>query len=325
MMDRRRFLLTSLAGVVAAPLAAEGQFAASARIGLLNNSSASDGRALVDAFRQGMAELGWVDGRNLTIDIRWAESDLSRQPRLVGELIAARSDVIVVAGTSASRAALQATRIVPIVVAAVGDPDTQGLVATLARPGGNITGLAWQASDLVTKQIQILQEAIPGPDRLAALWHPASVPVRPAAEAAARTLGIKLNVLEIRGPADIPGAFAAAQRGRAEALIVLPSPMFYGQRRRLAELAGHHRLPAVYEVKAYVDDGGFMSYGPSFPEMYRRAASYVDRILKGARPGDLPMEQPTKFELVINLKTAKALGLTIPPSLLARADQVVDQ
>jgi putative tryptophan/tyrosine transport system substrate-binding protein len=324
-MHRRAFIAAiGLVGLVA-PRPVRGQRAsAGARVGFLNNSNPTDGGALVDAFRQGMAELGWVEGRNLVIDIRWAESDLSRHPRLVGDLIASRADVIVVAGSSASRAAVQATRTVPIVAAVLGDPDTQGIVTSLARPGGNITGLAWQSSDLVTKQIQILQDAIPRLVRLVALWHTANVSVRRAAETAARALGLQLIVVEVRGPGDIGPAFASAQRERAEAVIVLPSPMFYGERRRLADLAGRHRLPAVYEVKAYVDDGGLVSYGPSFPEMYRRAASHVDRILKGARPGDLPMEQPTKFELAINVKAARALGLSLPPALLLRADHTIE-
>jgi len=307
-----------------APLGARAQEKATARVGFISNSNPADGRALVDAFLGGLAELGWVEGRNLAVEYRWAESDLSRHPRLVAELISAKIDVLVVAGTSATRAAQQASRTLPIVATVIGDPDTGGVVTSLARPGGNVTGLAWQAIDLVTKQIQLLREAIPRLSRWVAMSHTATPAVRPAAEGAARALGLKLRVLEIQGPADIPGAFAAAQREKAEALIVLPSPMFYGQRRQLAELAARYRLPAMYEVKAYVDDGGLMSYGPSFRDMYRRAASYVDRILKGARPGDLPMELPTKFELAINLKAGKALGLVIPPALMLRADHTIE-
>ena len=323
-MHRRVFLSALGLGGLVAPRGAIAQQPATARIGLLSNSNPADGGALVAAFRQGLAGLGWVEGRNLTIELRWAESDLSRHPRLVAELLASKVDAIVVAGTSAARAAQQATSTLPIVAAVLGDPDVAGLVASLSRPGANMTGLAWQSGDLVTKQIQLLQDAIPRLSRIAALWHTATPNFRLAAEAAARTLGLKLQAFEVRGPADIPGAFAAAQRGRAEALIVLPSPMFYGERRRLAELAARHKVPAAYEVKAYVDAGGLLSYGPSFPEMYRRSASYVDRILKGARPGDLPMEQPTKFELAINRGAAKALALTLPPALLLRADHTLD-
>jgi len=296
----------------------------SARVGLINNATPRDGAALVDAFRQGMSDAGWVEGRNLAIEYRWAESDLSRHPRLVGELLGARVDVIVLAGTAAARAARQATSTVPIVVTAVGDPVELGLVASLARPGANLTGLAWQSSDLATKQIQILHETVPRLSRLAAMWHSANPAIRETAQSAARALDLKLQAIEVPSPGSIPGAFDAARRGRAEALIVLPSPMFYAQRKQLAELAARHRLPATYEVKAYVDDGGLLSYGPSFPEMYRRAASYVDRILKGATPGDLPMEQPSKFELALNLKTARALKLTIPPTLHLRADHLVE-
>jgi putative tryptophan/tyrosine transport system substrate-binding protein len=195
---------------------------------------------------------------------------------------------------------------------------------SLARPGGNLTGLAWQSGELVTKQLQLLREALPRVTRMVALRHAVSTPSRAVLQGAAQSLGVKLDVIDVGVPADIPGAFGAARRARAEALIVVPSPLFYSERRRLTELAALHRLPAIYEVKAFVDEGGLASYGPSFPEMFRRAATYVDKILKGANPGDLPIEQPTMFELVINLKTAKSLGLTIPPSLLARADHVIE-
>jgi len=312
-------------GLLAAPLAVEAQPVRKVpRIGFLGNARPAEGRTLVDAFREGLGELGWTEGRNVSIEYRWTEGDLGRSPQLVAELVALRVDVIVLAGTVAARAALQATRTIPIVTSIVGDPVASGLVTSLAKPGRNLTGLAWQASDLVTKQLQLLLEAVPQTTRVAAIGHSSSPTARPAAEAAARSLGVKLDVIEVGLPADIPGAFEAAKRGRPGALIVLPSPMFYGERRRLAELAARHRLPAIYEVKAYVEAGGLASYGPSFPDMYRRAATYVDKILKGAEPGNLPMEQPTKFELVINLKTAKALGLTISPALLARADQVIE-
>jgi putative tryptophan/tyrosine transport system substrate-binding protein len=323
-IDRRTFLAGTGVVLLAAPLGVEAQPVRKVqRIGFIGNAKPTEGTTLVDAFRQGLKELGWVEGRNISIEYRWAEGDLERSPRLVAELVALKVDVIVLAGTVAARAALQATRTIPIVVTIVGDPVVSGLVTSLAKPGGNLTGLAWQANDLVTKQLQLLLEAVPQTTRVAALGHSANPTARTAAEAAARSLGVKLDVIEIGLPADIPGAFEAAKRGRATALIVLPSPMFYGERRRLAELAARHRLPAIYEVKAYVDAGGLASYGPSFSDMYRRAATYVDKILKGAEPGDLPMEQPTKFELVINLKTAKALGLTIPPSLLGRADEAI--
>jgi putative ABC transport system substrate-binding protein len=324
MMERRAFLAGTSAVLLAAPLAAEAQQVRKVhRIGFIGNANPTEGRIPVDALRQGLRELGWVEGQNISIVYRWAEGDLGRSPQLVAELVALKVDMIVLAGTVAARAALQATRTIPIVITIVGDPVAGGLVTSLAKPGGNLTGLAWEANDLATKQLQLLLEAVPQTTRVAALGHSANPAGRTAAEAAARSLGVKLDVINIGLPADIPAAFEAAKRGRPGALIVLPSPMFYGERRRLAELAVRHRLPAIYEGKAYVEAGGLASYGPSFPDMYRRAATYVDKILKGAEPGDLPMEQPTKFELVINLKTAKALGLTIPPSLLGRADEVI--
>jgi putative ABC transport system substrate-binding protein len=324
-MDRRRFLLTGLAGAVVAPLGAGAQQAGKVwRIGFVSNSSPVSGEALAGAFRQGLTDLGWVDGQNVAIEYRWAEGDLGRHSRLTAELVAQKVDVLVLAGTVAARAALQATRTIPIVEAAVGDPVESGLAVSLARPGGNLTGLAWQSGELVTKQLQLLREALPRATRMVALRHAVSTPSRTVLQGAAQSLGVKLDVIDVGVPADLPRAFGSARRARAEALIVVPSPLFYSERRRLTELATLHRLPAIYEVKAFVDEGGLASYGPSFPEMFRRAATYVDKILKGANPGGLPMEQPTKFELVINLKTAKALGLTIPPSLLARADQVIE-
>ena len=324
-MPRRAFMAVIAGSLLAAPLAAEAQPAGKVyRIGFMSNSTRPAGTGLVDAFRRGLADLGWVEGKSISIEYRWAEGDMGRHPRLVAELVASKAEVIVLAGTAAARAALQATRTIPIVAAIVGDPVASGLVRSLARPGGNLTGIAWQAGDLVTKQLQLLQEMAPTVTRFAALGHSAVPTARTSVATAARLLGLKLEVFEIGVPADVPTAFKAMERGRAEALIVLPSPMFYSERRRLAQLAARHRLPAIYEVKAYVDEGGLASYGPSFPEMYRRAATYVDRILKGEMPGELPMEQPTKFDFVINLKTAKALGLAIPPSLLQRADQVIE-
>jgi putative ABC transport system substrate-binding protein len=324
-MNRRRFVLTSLAGVLPAPPVAEPQQAGKVyRIGFLSNSSSASGEALASAFRQGLSDLGWVDRQNVSIEYRWADGDLGRHPRLTAELVARKVDVLVLSGVVAARAALQATRTIPIVEAAVGDPVERGLALSLAKPGRNLTGLAWQSGDLVTKQLQLLREALPRATRMVALRHAVGTPSRMVLQGAARSLGVNLDVIDVGVPADIPGAFGSARRARAEALVVVPSPLFYSERRRLTELATLHRLPAIYEVKAFVDEGGLASYGPSFPEMFRRAATYVDKLLRGANPADLPMEQPTTFELVINLKTAKALGLTMPPSLLARADQVLE-
>jgi len=307
------------------PLAAAAQPAEKMyRIGVISNAGPATVAPLVGAFRRGLADLGWLEGKNIHIEYRWAEGDLGRHPRLAADLVALKVDVIVLAGTSAARAAVHATRTIPIVASVLGDPVAAGLVRSLAKPGGNLTGLAWQAGDLVTKQLQLLQETVPRATRVAALGHAATNSVvRKATEAAARSLGVQVDMIDIDVPGDIPGVFEAMRRRGAEALIVLPSPMFYAERRRLAALAARDRLPAIYEVKEYADEGGLMSYGPSFPEMYRRAATYVDKILKGAKPGDLPMEQPTKFDFVINLKAAKAIGLTIPPPVLARADELI--
>jgi putative ABC transport system substrate-binding protein len=322
-VDRRAFIAGTVT-LVAAPFAVEAQPVGRVyRIGFISNSNPTAGTTFVDSFRRGLADLGWAERQNIHIEYRWAEGDLGRHPRLAAELVALKVDVIVLAGTAAARAAVQATRTIPVVAAVIGDPVPSGLVRSLSKPGGNLTGLAWQASDLVTKQLQLLQETVPRATRVGALGHAAIPGVRRAAEGAARSLGVQVHIIDIEAPAEIPGVFEAMQRRGAEALIVLPSPMFYAERRRLAALAARDRLPAIYEVKEYVDEGGLMSYGPSFPDMYRRAATYVDKILKGATPGDLPMEQPTRFELVINLKTAKTLGLTIPPAVLARADEVI--
>ena len=227
-------------------------------------------------------------------------------------------------------AAKQATRTIPIVFTAAGDPVASGLVTSLARPGGNVTGLSSLAPELVGKRLELLKQAVPGVSRVAVLWQPGALGERTdkdmlkGAEVAARALGVRLQFVEARGPADFDRAFSDMTRARAGALTVLPSTMFLSERRRLVDLAAKNRLPAVYPSREFVDAGGLMSYGPNLADLFRRAATYVDKILKGAKPGDLPVEQPTKFELVINLKTAKALGLTIPPSLLARADQVIE-
>ena len=234
------------------------------------------------------------------------------------------------AGTPAALAAKQATRTLPIVFAAAADPVGSGLVTSLARPGGNVTGLSILAPELVGKCLELLKQAVPGVSRVAVLWQPGALGERTdkdmlkGAEVAARALGVRLQFVEARGPADFDRAFSDMTRARAGALTVLASTMFVNERRRLVDLAAKNRLPAVYPWREFVDAGGLMSYGPNLADLFRRAATYVDKILKGAKPGDLPVEQPTKFELVINLKTAKALGLTIPPSLLQRADQVIE-
>jgi putative ABC transport system substrate-binding protein len=328
-MDRRDTVLALLA-LGAAPLAAEAQQAAKvARIGYLSSNLAASPH-LHDAFRQGLRDLGYVEGRNLVIEYRDAEGKNERLPALAAELVALKVDVIVTAGTLQTMAAQQATKTIPIVFAQAVDPVTSGLVGSLARPGGNLTGLSNLTPERVGKCLELLTQAVPGVSRVAVLWQPGAVGERTAkdtltgAEVAARALGVRLQFVEARGPADIDKAFSDMTRARAGALAVWTTAMFVAERTRLVALAAKNRLPGVYTLREFVDAGGLMSYGHSQADLNRRAATYVDKILKGAKPGDLPVEQPTKFELVINLTTARALGLTIPPSLLARADQVIE-
>jgi putative ABC transport system substrate-binding protein len=329
-IDRRRFLLTSLAGAVAAPPASEAQEPAKVgRIGWLAVHLAPN-RHLSEAFSQGLRDLGYVEGRNVVIEYRDAEGKFERFPALAAELVALKVDVIVAPTTPAALAAKQVTRTIPVVFAYVADPVASGLVTSLARPGGNVTGLSALFPELVGKSLEQLTQAVPGVSRVAVLWQPGGQSERTdkdmlkGATGAARALGVRLQVVEARGPVDFDRAFSDITRARAGALAVLTSPMFVTERRRLVDLAARNRLPAVYGLREFVDAGGLMSYGSNTADVYRRAATYVDKILKGAKPADMPVEQPTKFDLVINLKTAKALGLTIPPSLLARADQVIE-
>jgi putative ABC transport system substrate-binding protein len=283
-----------------------------------------------EAFRQGLRDLGYVDGRSVAIEYRDAEGKYDRLPSLAAELAALKVDVIVAADTPAALAAKQATRTLPIVFIGAGDPVTIGLVTSLARPDGNVTGLSLLAPELVGKRLELLKQAVPGVSRVAALWQPGFVGERTEkdmlkeVEVAARALGVRLQFVEARGPADFDRAFSDMTRARAGALTLLGSAMFANERRRLVDLAAKNRLPGVYGFREYVDAGGLMAYGPNVADLFQRAATYADKILKGAKPADLPVEQPTKFELVINMKTAKALGLTIPQSLLLRADQIIE-
>ena len=329
MIVRRAFVSTIVLGVVVPLFAAEAQQAAKiARIGYLATNLAGNPR-LHEAVRQGLRDLGYVEGRNVVIEYRDAEGKFERLPALAAELVALKVDVILAPSTLAALAAKQATRTLPIVFAAAADPVASGLVTSLARPGGNVTGSSFLAPELVGKCLELLTQAVPGVSRVAVLWEPGAFGGRTekdmlkGADVAARALGVRLQVVEARGPADIDRAFSDMTRARAGALTVLPSSMFISERRRLVDLVAKNRLPAVYGVREFVDVGGLMSYGANVADLFRRAATYVDKILKGAKPGDLPIEQPTKFELVINLKTAKALGLTIPQSLLLRADEVI--
>jgi putative ABC transport system substrate-binding protein len=319
--------------LLAAPLAAEAQQAAKvARIGYLSPNLVTTPH-LREAFRQGLRDLGYVEGRNLLIEYRDAEGKGERLPALAAELVALKVDVIVTEGgtTVVPLAARQATSTLPIVFAATADPVATGLVTSLARPGGNVTGLSSLTTDLVGKRLELLTQAVPGVRQVAVLWLPGVYGERTEkemlteAEVAARGLGVRLQFVEAtRDPADLDRAFSDVTRARAGALTVLPSNLFQREHRRLVDLAARHRLPAVYPWRELVAAGGLMSYGASLTDSSRRAATYVDKILKGAKPGDLPVEQPTKFELVINLKTAKTLGLTLPPSVLARADQIIE-
>ena len=328
-MNRRTFLAGTGALLLAAPLGAEAQQAAKVpRIGWLVANLAGKSH-MTEAFLQGLRDLGYVAGRNVVIETRDAEGKLERLPALAAELVALKVDVIFAGGTAQALAAKEATTTIPIVFTAVIDAVADGLVTSLARPGGNVTGLSGLASELVGKWLELLKQAVPRISRVALLWHPGTLGERTekdmlkGAEVAARTLGARLQSVEARGPDDFDTAFSDMKRARAGALTVWPSPMFNSQRQRLVDLAAKHRLPAVYPWREAADAGGLMAYGVDPADVFRRAATYVDKILKGAKPGDLPVEQPTKFELVINLKTAKALGLTIPPSLLGRADEVI--
>ncbi len=322
-------VVTLALGILLAPLAAEAQQPMRVpRIGFLSGSSPSASRHLLEAFGQGLRDLGYVEGKNIAIDDRWAEEKYEEFPDLAAELVRLKVDVIVAVGTPAARPAKNATRTIPIVMVAVGDPVGSGLIASLARPGGNITGLTLLAGmEIVGKHLELLKEAVPNVSRIAVLWNPANqshVPRLREVEVAGRPLRVQLQILAARGPEEFDGAFAAMTRERAGALFVFADPVFFRDRTRLADLAAKRRLPAVYELKEHAEAGGLMAYGASLPHMYRRAATFVDKILKGAKPADLPVEQPTKFELVINLKTAKALGLTIPPSVLVRADRIIE-
>ena len=293
------------------------------RIGILSplSSSADD---LLDAFRQGLRELGYVEGRNIVIEYRSAEGRNDRLPELAAELVRLKVDVLVTTGPAAVGAGKQATSTIPIVMGAVGDAVDFGFVASLARPGGNITGMSWLGPELNAKRLELLKEVFPKVVRVAVLWDPATPKtyVR-ATEVAARSLGINLRVLEVAKSNEFDHAFATLTGDGAGALEVMPSTMFASQMRQLVDLAAKSRLPAIFPDERYAQAGGLLSYGPSFPEMYRRAATYVDKILKGAKPGDLPVEQPMRFEFIINLKAAKQIGLTIPPNVLARADKVI--
>ena len=327
-MQRREFI-TILGGAAAGMFCTPAQSAGKIqRIGLLDFTAREPGRQrLWDAFRQRMREMGYAEGETVVFEPRWAESKVDRVNVLAAELVNLPVDVLVVASTYATQAAKRATSTIPIVMTGAADPVGQGIVASLNRPGGNVTGLTVINSDLSAKQLELLREAIPQASHIAMVWDAGFEGARIAAQnaqSAAQALGISLQSIPVRGADEFDGAFASMVRDRAAAVVVGGSALFYAEGKRLADLAVKHRLPAVFNERSYAEAGGFMSYGSDFAENYRRAADYVDKILKGAKPAELPIEQPTKFELVINLKTAKALGITIPPNLLVQAEEVIE-
>jgi len=325
---RRRELILLMAGTTAAwPLSfpSAQQSGTIFRVGVLQAGAEDPESAAVsrDAFQK----LGWIEGTNITFERRYAENHPDRLPELAAELVRLNVDVIMAGGTLAPLAAKRATPTIPIVMTTAGDPVGVGLVASLARPGGNVTGLSFMSPDLAGKRLQLLKEVVPRTLRVAVLWDAANpYPARAYEETqrAAQTLGIEVQSLEVRGPDDFAGAFEAAERQQPDALLTIGDPLTSSFRKQIADFASTHRLPAMYPLREYVAAGGLMSYGANASDLVRRAAGYVDKILRGAQPGDLPVEQPTKFELLINLKTANALGLTIPPLVLGLADEVIE-
>jgi len=327
-ISRRAFISSVAGGLLAAPLAAQAQAPGKVpRVGYVLARVSSADQRLWDEARQGLKELGYVEGRNITLEIRWAEGRSERLPELVAELLRLKVDVLVVATTPGALAAKNATRTIPIVLVGVGDPVGNGLVASLAQPGGNVTGLSVLNPELSGKRLELLKESLPSISRVAILTNPGN-PIHATfwkeTRTAAQTLGLQLQPIRVRAPEDFDEAFRAAARGRADALLAFDDALTLGHRAQLVALAAKHRVPTMYGFREFPDAGGLLSYGPNIPDQYRRSAAYVDKILKGAKPANLPVEQPTKFELVINLKTAKALGLTIPSSLLLRADEVIE-
>jgi putative ABC transport system substrate-binding protein len=308
------------------PLAASAQ-SKIPRIGFMGNSTAALEANLVDAFREGLRELGYEEGRNIVIEYRWADGKYDQFPALVAELIAAKVDAIVTAGTPAALAVKRATTTVPLIMVAVGDPVGTGLVPSLARPGGNLTGLSSIAPDLEGKRLQLLREVVPALSHVAMFinsLNPFHVSSMRQARAAAQAMGIKLQLHDIRKSEDLDDAFAAIRKERPDALLILADRVFLHNRERMMDFTNEQRLPNVNAYKELVEVGGLMSYGPSYEDMHKRAAIYVDKILKGAKPADLPIEQPSKFTFIVNLKAAKALGVTVPSQLLGLADQLIE-
>jgi len=328
-MQRRpiRLLVILALGFLFAPLPSNAQQPAKVpRIGLLSSFSPSDAALWHQAFGQGLRDLGWVESKNISIEYRYAEGRVDRLPDLAADLVRLKVDIIVAAIGTDALAAKHATRAIPIVMASSADPVASGLVESLARPGGNITGLSQMSPELAGKRLELLKEMVPKLSRVAVLWNPQA---RTSAlnwnemQLPARQLGLQLHSLEVRSPDDFDKAFEDATGARAGALAITPHPVFARNLKRIADLAATSRLPSIFHLREFADAGGLMAYGPDRSDMFRRVATYVDKILKGAKPADLPVEQPIKFELVLNLKTAKALGITFPPTLLIQADEVI--
>jgi putative ABC transport system substrate-binding protein len=321
---KRRAFIAALGGAAAWPLCARAQPVKVPRVGYVFSFVPSEGRHLWEACRQGLRELGYVEGHNIVLEPRWAEGRHERLPALVAELVRLNVDVIVAAATPASRAAKAATSTIPIVIVAVGEPVKVGLIQNFARPGGNVTGLSLLTPELSGKRLELMIDALRKLARVAVLMNPdnpVSAVFLEETTQAAEKAGIAVERWDARNPAEVEQAFAAAT---ADALIVFDDPAIWSYRAQVVRLAAARRMPAMYGLRDFVDDGGLMSYGPNRPDQYRRTAGYVDKILKGAKPGDLPVEQPTRFDLVINLKAAKSLGLEMPATLLARADEVIE-
>ena len=332
---KRRTFISLLGGAAAWPLAARaqqtsGRTAKMPRVGMLMAGPAAHSAAILDPFYRGLHELGYVEGQNLAIERRDGDWKPDRLPALAAELVGLKVDIIVAWSTPTARAAKQATNSIPIIAAVMADPVGDELVANLARPGGNVTGTTFLGPELVPKRLQLLRDVVPGLARVAALWHPHAYGERTMAsvvrdiEDAARTLGMQLQLVPADGPDDIASAFSTMAKEQADAFMVFPSPMLFGEHRRIVELAASNRLPGMYQAREFVDAGGLMSYGANLDDLFRRTATYVDKILKGAKPADLPVERPTKFELVINLKAARTVGLTINRDILLVADEVIE-
>ena len=322
-MRRREFMITIGGAAVAWPLTARSQPPRTYRIGVLGNENAPPWEGL----RQGLRALGYVDGRNVTMEWRWSEGRGERLPALAKELVDQKVDIIVTSATQATRAAKQATATIPIVMTISSFPDKIGLVDSLARPGGNVTGMSNVAPELNGKRLDLLKEVVPKVARVAVLWNPGS-PIEPLGFrellASAAAAGLKIESVEARSPDDLSTAFTSVASSRPDALYAFGNPVNFKGRKLIADFAAENRIPSIYEERLFVEAGGLMSYAPSFTDLFRRAATHVDKILKGAKPADLPVEWPTKFELVINLKTAQVLGLNVSPMLLARTDEVIE-